>query len=59
MKRSLLTIQTPTVLEIIRKSSPLTRQAYRWGNASGIHGGRRCRYGKTERQQARREERDA
>lgn len=40
-----------------RHSSPLAVAAQRRGNAAGVHGGR-AKYGKRERRESRREERD-
>jgi hypothetical protein len=50
-----LTITVPSIQELMRKSSPLAQQSYVRGNASGVHGGAKPRYGKRERQQNRRE----
>jgi hypothetical protein len=50
-----LTISVPSIQELMRKSSPLAQQSYVRGNASGVHGGVKPRYGKRERQQNRRE----
>jgi hypothetical protein len=50
-----ITIQRPSLLEAMRKSSPVARAAFVRGNASGVHGGARPKYGKRERQAARRE----
>jgi hypothetical protein len=49
------TIAVPSIQELMRKSSPLARQSYVRGNAAGIHGGSKPRYGKRDRQNNRRE----
>jgi hypothetical protein len=53
--KSAFTITVPTMQEVMKKSSAVARQSYVRGNASGIHGGAKPRYGKRERQQNRRE----
>lgn len=58
-RRTPLIVPVPTQSELLRRHSPVARASYRRGNAAGIHGGRKPRYGKTERQAACREARAA
>jgi hypothetical protein len=57
--RKPIAIGVPTQVDLLRRSSPLARAAFVRGNAAGVHGGTKPRYGKRERQAARREEREA
>ena len=50
-----LTIIVPSLQELMKKDSPVARQSFVRGNASGIHGGAKPRYGKRDRQESRRE----